>query len=105
MGLIRDEDIYSLFANDGTAKLHVGDIDTIPRVEASPIVEGELEPYPPTTGWRCNMCGRMHYLEEGKTPETAYMNCCSSCGAVFNMEAYLSMRKVVEDKYRRLNNA
>lgn len=67
-----------------------------PTVDAFPIVQGHLEQYTKTS-WRCNMCGRMYYLEN-KTPEEAYLNCCSSCGAVFNMTAYMSMRKAVERK-------
>lgn len=30
-GLIHEQDIYNLFEQNGTAKLHVGDIDTLPR--------------------------------------------------------------------------
>ena len=30
---IREEDVYKLFGQDGTARLHVGDIDVLPRVE------------------------------------------------------------------------
>ena len=63
------------------------------------IVEGKLERYAPTTGWRCNMCGRMYYLEN-KTPEEACMNCCSNCGAVFNKDAYFSIRKAIEHKIK-----
>lgn len=60
------------------------------------IIEGKLLQHTETT-WRCNVCGRLHDLGH-KTPEKAYMNCCSSCGAVFNMQAYLSMRRAIEQK-------
>ena len=67
-----------------------------PTVDAFPIVQGQLEQHT-RISWRCNMCGRLHDLGS-KTPEEAYMNCCSSCGAVFNMTAYMSMRKAIERK-------
>ena len=36
--LIDDNDIYSLFDQSGIARLHVADIDTIPRVDAVEVV-------------------------------------------------------------------
>ena len=36
--LIDENDVYSLFNENGTARLHVADIDTIPRVDAVPVV-------------------------------------------------------------------
>lgn len=38
--LIDPDDVYSLFCENGIAKLHVGDIDTIKRIEAVPVVHG-----------------------------------------------------------------
>lgn len=36
--LIDADDVYSLFDKDGFARLHVADIDTIPRVDAVEVV-------------------------------------------------------------------
>lgn len=36
--LIDANDVYSLFGKDGFARLHVADIDTIPRVDAVEVV-------------------------------------------------------------------
>lgn len=36
--LVNVNDVYSLFDRDGTAKLHVADIDLIPRVDAVEVV-------------------------------------------------------------------
>lgn len=38
MALIDENDVYSLFNENGTARLHVADIDTILRVDAVPVV-------------------------------------------------------------------
>lgn len=39
--LIYENDVYALFKPNGTAKLHVGDIDRLPRIE---VVEAEVKP-------------------------------------------------------------
>ena len=39
--LIAESDIYKLFDKTGFARLHVGDIDVIPRVDAVEVVHGE----------------------------------------------------------------
>ena len=49
--LIDDNDIYSLFDQSGIARLHVADIDTIPRVDAVPVV-------------RCRECVGRPFWEE-----------------------------------------
>lgn len=41
--LIDDSDVYALFETSGFARLHVSDIDTIPRVDAVEVVHGRLE--------------------------------------------------------------
>ncbi len=97
--LIAEYDRVHIGPPGGARKL----MEDAPAVDAVPVVHGRLEQYVPTTAWRCNMCGRMHYLEN-KTPEEAHMNCCSQCGAVFNMEAYLSMHEIIEHKQRRATN-
>ena len=41
MGRLLDEDdVYALFAPNGTARLHVADIDVLPRVDAVEVVHG-----------------------------------------------------------------
>ena len=83
MRLIAENDVYSLFGANGTARLHVGDIDVLPRVEAVPVVhgrwvwkEGERPrlgdnpkftdimkhsfkyPFAPEEMWHCSHCGK-----------------------------------------------
>ena len=41
MGRLLDEDdVYALFAPNGTARLHVADIDALPRVDAVEVAHG-----------------------------------------------------------------
>ena len=40
--LIAENDVYALFDKNGTAKLHVADIDLLPRVDAVEVVHGRL---------------------------------------------------------------
>lgn len=42
MGRLLDEDdVYALFASNGTARLHVADIDVLPRVDIKEVVHGQ----------------------------------------------------------------
>ena len=59
--LIAENDIYALFEKNGTAKLHVADIDVLPRVDAVEVVYGQWEDF-----CRGKMC------------------CCSVCKAEFD---------------------
>lgn len=75
MGRLLDEnDVYALFAPNGTARLHVADIDELPRVDAVEVVHGrwvthkEHDP----DWWGC----------------TAVHFCCSNCMRESNSRAY-----------------
>ena len=74
--LLNEDDIYALFALNGTARLHVADIDVLPRVDAKEVVHGRwiYEPVEFTykKDIKCSVCGR--YVDE---PE----NYCPNCGA------------------------
>ena len=77
MRLIDANDVYALFDVNGFARLHVGDIDTIPRVDAVEVVHGrwiytedtefELDDY-----WLCSKCNKHTYFQT---------NYCDNCGA------------------------
>ena len=82
MGRLLDEnDVYALFAPNGTARLHVADIDALPRVDAKEVVHGRwlYEPVEFTyeKDIKRSVCGR--YVDE---PE----NYCPNCGARMDLE-------------------
>lgn len=85
MQLVNVNDVYALFQNNGTAKLHVADIDLIPRVDAVEVVHGRWE-------WRggipwCSNCGEMPpgYSYDGVVNTTPY---CPLCGAKMDLEEF-----------------
>ena len=47
--------VYELFDKNGFARLHVADIDLIPRVDAVEVVHGRWET-PAIHIWRCSVC-------------------------------------------------
>ena len=82
MGRLLDEDdVYALFALNGIARLHVADIDVLPRVDAKEVVHGRwiYEPVEFTykKDIKCSVCDR--YVDE---PE----NYCPNCGAKMDLE-------------------
>ena len=82
MGRLLDEDdVYALFALNGTARLHVADIDALSRVDAKEVEYGRwiYEPVEFTykKDIKCSVCSR--YVDE---PE----NYCPSCGAKMDSE-------------------
>ena len=92
--LIRENDVYALFAPNGLAHLHVGHIDVLPRVDAKPIVHARWISRPGTLGdWYCSNCdGVLLYEVENysggnyhdiKTVWSAY---CPHCGAQMDEE-------------------
>ena len=76
--LIAEKDIYSLFGASGMARLHVGDIDVLPRVDAVEVVHGHMverivdHECPWYTVYDCSECGCS--IERWHTY-------CPSCGA------------------------
>ena len=86
MGRLLDEnDVYALFAPNGTARLHVADIDALPRVEYRaprakwiPYYEyGWRDGHRWLVGWNCSAC------EKFSKKATLF---CSECGAEMRME-------------------
>ena len=75
--LIDANDVYALFAQNGMARLHVADIDAIPRVDAVEVVHGrwlwqkdgeaDYEQY-----WMCSECKDVTFFKT---------NYCPNCGA------------------------
>ena len=84
--LIDANDVYSLFEENGTARLHVGHIDVIPRVDAVEVVHGWWKPRPHrkvnSEGRAITYCD-FHYCSECGTerPMVPPYNYCPNCGA------------------------
>ena len=81
--LIDVNDVYKLFDKSGTARLHVGDIDTIPRVDAVEVVHGRwVDRYNGMFAkplYECSECKEMALYDPlWKQHLTNY---CPSCGA------------------------
>ena len=78
--LIDVNDVYSLFCKNGTARLHVGDIDMIPRVDAVEVKHGRWEPDPDRIpGYlRCSICKDVYIW--GDWREDGKWNYCPNCG-------------------------
>lgn len=83
MGRLLDEDdVYALFAPNGTARLHVADIDILPRVDAKEVVYGEWELYPSSMYRKCSVCK----MEYDRPKFNVRANYCPNCGAKMNLE-------------------
>ena len=77
--LLNENNVYALFAPNGTARLHVADIDVLPRVDAVEVVHGrwiDVRQY-------CGdyMCSNCKELSRTKT-----YNYCPGCGAKMDSE-------------------
>lgn len=82
--LLNEDDVYALFVPNGTARLHVADIDVLPRVDAKEVVHGRWISYldgehiMPDVYFKCNRCGsRGHRLR---------WHYCPNCGAKMDLE-------------------
>ena len=88
MGRLLDEnDVYALFAPNGTARLHVADIDALPRVDVVEVVHGY------NTGrcrlFHCSMCGYGVidiFQEDEHNYPVGEFNYCPNCGAKMDLE-------------------
>lgn len=85
MGRLLDEDdVYALFVPNGTAQLHVADIDVLPRVDAVEVVHGQWD------DGDCTACGfDIRDLIDG---ESEFRNWvwegipyCPNCGAKMDL--------------------
>lgn len=81
---IAENDVYNLFNACGVARLHVGDIDVQPRVEAKEVVHGRcvyVRDDELIDHWECSVCGRYipweYHLD---------FNYCPYCGVKMDLE-------------------
>ena len=86
MGRLLDEnDVYALFAPNGTARLHVADIDVLPRVDAVEVVHGRWD------DGDCSACGfDIRDLIDGESDFRNWVwegiPYCPNCGAKMDLE-------------------
>lgn len=79
--LLNEDDVYALFAPNGTARLHVADIDVLPRVDAREMVRGQWI-YDHWCEFKCSVCGEFSKSKPYKGKE----NYCPNCGAKMDLE-------------------
>lgn len=80
--LIRRSALYKFFdGGSGVARLHVADIDTLPAVDAVPVVHGKwLNSVAGEKIIKCSKCKTQYYV--GATKEnTKQYKFCPNCGA------------------------
>ena len=78
--LINVNDVYSLFDKSGFARLHVADIDTIPRVNVEPVRHGQWIEYQIPPIICCSNCDWATDVKEKN------FNYCPNCGAKMDLE-------------------
>ena len=80
MGRLLDEDdVYALFAPNGTARLHVADIDALSRVDAVEVVHGRwIDAREYCGDYMCSNCDALY--------GTNKFNYCPNCGAKMDSE-------------------
>jgi DNA-directed RNA polymerase subunit RPC12/RpoP len=90
--LIDANDVYSLFNRNGTANLHVADIDLIRRVDAVEVVHGEWsiieDDYDDATILECSVCEVSFRFDEydGLLPQAQTYHYCPNCGAKMDLK-------------------
>lgn len=82
-GLIHEKDIYALFKEDGTAKLHVGDIDTLPRYNVE-IPETKVTMVPKEAFWIQDS----DIWHETGEPTKRLLPTCTTCGKELGMQFF-----------------
>mgnify|MGYP007037151497 CR=1 FL=1 len=79
--LVDVNDVYALFKPNGTAQLHVADIDQLPRVKyKAPRAKWKLGNYGKGTCSRCN------FTQNGVWDYDHYQRFCGVCGAEMELE-------------------
>ena len=79
--LIRENDVYALFQANGTAHLHVADIDQLPRVKyEAPRAKWKL-----LSGGR-GICRRCNFTQNGVWDYDHHQRFCGVCGAEIELE-------------------
>ena len=89
--LIDANDVYSLFDRSGFARMHLSDIDTIPRVNAVEVVrhgrckksDGKDEWY--TYYYTCVECGANMMVADADYHDVS-PNYCPNCGAKMDVD-------------------
>ena len=78
--LIDANDVYALFDQNGFARMHIADIDVIPRADAVEVVHGRWITRIQSYGTpKCSVCGWcIPYSEDSRLDATNY---CPNCGA------------------------
>ncbi len=82
MQLVNVNDVYSLFEKNGTARLHIADIDQLPRVK----YQAPRAKWIKTSYWgvsRCSNCNK-----PSTTPDCLgeFHKYCPECGAEMELE-------------------
>lgn len=77
---IDENDVYALFAPNGTARLHVADIDVLPRVDAVEVVHSHAVLAEATNIVCTHKCARCDALIVFND------NYCPNCGAKIDLE-------------------
>ena len=79
--LVDVNDVYALFGPSGIARLHVADIDQLPRVKYEP----------PRAKWRLSnfgkgTCSRCNFTQNGVWDFDHHQKFCGVCGAEMELE-------------------
>lgn len=84
--LLNEDDVYALFALNGTARLHVADIDVLPRVDAVEMVHGQWIGAPGSLyDYCCSNC--QNFAPLGMFNDyNSRTNYCPNCGAKMDSE-------------------
>lgn len=82
-GLIHEKDIYALFKENGTAQLHVGDIDTLPRYNVE-IPETKVTMVPKEGFWIQDS----DIWQETGEPTKRLFPICITCGKELGMQFF-----------------
>lgn len=93
MGRLLDEnEVYALFALNGTARLHVADIDALPRVDAVEVAHGRWLYDSGSGKYFCSACDeyalsfKKDTLYGGDLYEVCLTDYCPNCGAKMDLE-------------------
>lgn len=93
MGRLLDEDeVYALFAPNGTARLHAADIDALPRVDAVEVTHGRWLYDSGSGKYFCSACDeyalsfKKDTLYGGDLYEVCLTDYCPNCGAKMDLE-------------------
>ena len=82
---IEEKEIYKLFDARGVARLHVGDIDVLPRADVIEVVHGRWEHRTDAIGFfRCSVCRDCNIY--GDLGDITKWNYCPNCNAKMDLK-------------------